>query len=241
MPGPLGELSPGAIELLGGTRCSRRFLSPDSERNALCFLDDARWRAPGRAVSLRRRTADDSRDSRGWSRHPHGNRRRLAPIRDADELHEPCAIGSLPEGPGFAASDGGHPVTLWLEQLEGGRRPPRVADGAGLAAWPLLKARTGASGYGTISVSPARETPLREGRPTLTSPGGEGTAKGSRRGSVLALVRGWVDSIGPFRSTRLAVTLPLPTDDVLYALAHLETEGVVLRGGYVREWSQRVL
>ena len=55
---------------------------------------------------------------------------------------------------------------------------------------------------------------------------------GSREDAILALVRGWVDSIGPFTPGELANALTLPEDDVLYALGQLENEGVVLRGSY---------
>ena len=56
--------------------------------------------------------------------------------------------------------------------------------------------------------------------------------EGSREDAILALVRGWVDCIGPFTVAELASTLVLPADDVLYALGQLENEGVVLRGSY---------
>ena len=56
--------------------------------------------------------------------------------------------------------------------------------------------------------------------------------EGSREDAILALVRGWVDSIGPFTAAELSATLDLPADDVVYALGQLENEGIVLRGSY---------
>ena len=42
---------------------------------------------------------------------------------------------------------------------------------------------------------------------------------------VLAILRGWADSIGPFTAAELAARLSLPLSDVEIALAQLEGEG----------------
>ena len=54
--------------------------------------------------------------------------------------------------------------------------------------------------------------------------------RGSQEDAILALARGWVDCIGPFTAGELAATLALPPEDVAYALAQLENEGVVPAG-----------
>ena len=56
--------------------------------------------------------------------------------------------------------------------------------------------------------------------------------QGSREDAILALVRGWIECIGPFTAAELSATLSLPADEVAYALGQLENEGVVLRGSY---------
>jgi ATP-dependent Lhr-like helicase len=56
-----------------------------------------------------------------------------------------------------------------------------------------------------------------------------------RRGSVddtLAIVRGWMDSIGPVTAGELAGRTALPVTDVNIALATLESEGQVFQGHY---------
>jgi len=51
-------------------------------------------------------------------------------------------------------------------------------------------------------------------------------------GDTLAILRGWVDSIGPFTAAALAARLSLPLSDVEIALAQLESEGLILRGNF---------
>ncbi len=238
----LADIESGAIEILGRDTVQPSVFSHQI-LNAMpyAFLDDAPLEERrARAVSLRRSLPDDNRDlarldpeairmesENAWPR-----------IRDADELHDALlTLGVLPEGPLGVSRPvmEGIPVTLWLEQLAEAGRAHRVADGAGLAAWVAAeRLELVRRAYGTISVSPApRELPSGRGRPHPNPPPeGEGTARGSREDAILALVRGWVDSIGPVSVEELATTLSLPYDDVQYALAQLENEGVVLRGSY---------
>jgi ATP-dependent Lhr-like helicase len=48
----------------------------------------------------------------------------------------------------------------------------------------------------------------------------------------LAIVRGWMESLGPITAGALSERLALPLEDVRIALAQLESEGLVLQGHY---------
>ena len=214
------------------------------------FLDDAPLEERrARAVPLRRALPEDSRDlarldseaiiresENAWPR-----------IRDADELHDALlTLGLLPEPflsphswgelkgklkEGARPVMEGLPVAPWLEQLAGAGRAHRVTIGpstssgrptvAWVAAERLDLARRA---YPDITASPQPMASL-----SLLA---NAQFAGSREDAILALVRGWVDCIGPFTVAELASTLALPADDVLYALGQLENEGVALRGSY---------
>jgi ATP-dependent Lhr-like helicase len=58
------------------------------------------------------------------------------------------------------------------------------------------------------------------------------TERLDRTDDVLAILRGWADSIGPFTAAGLAARLSLPESDVEIALAQLEAEGQILRGSF---------
>jgi ATP-dependent Lhr-like helicase len=49
---------------------------------------------------------------------------------------------------------------------------------------------------------------------------------------MVAILRGWADSIGPFTAAGLAERLSLPVSDVESSLAQIEAEGQVLRGNF---------
>ncbi len=195
------------------------------------FLDDAPLEERrARAVPLRRALPDDARDltqldpdaitresDNAWPR-----------IRDVDELHDALlTLGVLPTGPAGLSKPmmEAFPILSWLEQLAAAGRAHRVEAEGGLSAWTAAE-RLGLVrvAYGSVSVSPEPRNALshRSGEPNI----------GSREDAILSLVRGWVESIGPFTATELADILALPEGDVLYALGYLENEGVVLRGSY---------
>ena len=195
------------------------------------FLDDAPLEERrARSVPLRRALPEDSRDltrldpdairqesENAWPR-----------IRDVDELHDALlTLGVLPDGtPGtFGQEMAGITNSTWLEQLADAGRAYRVAADGGLSAWVAAeRLELVCRAYDGLSVNPEPRAslPMFAGRPF----------EGSREDAILALVRGWVDCIGPFTVAELASTLALAADDVLYALGQLENEGVVLRGSY---------
>ena len=195
------------------------------------FLDDAPLEERrARAVPLRRALPEDSRDltrldpdairqesENAWPR-----------IRDVDEMHDALlTLGVLPEGtPGtFWHKMARISVFSWLEQLAGAGRAYRVAADGGLSAWVAAeRLDLVRRAYDGLSARPKPRASL----PMFA----KRTFEGSREDAILALVRGWVDSIGPFTPAELASTLALPADDVLYALGCLENEGVVLRGSF---------
>ena len=78
---------------------------------------------------------------------------------------------------------------------------------------------------------------LREDRRVLivNRGGAEFWVAAERRDSVgdtLAIVRGWMECLGPVTASELAGKLALPTGDVQIALAALESEGQVFQGRY---------
>jgi len=58
------------------------------------------------------------------------------------------------------------------------------------------------------------------------------TERLERVGDVTAILRGWMDSIGPAKPAELAKRLGLPLSDVEIGLGQLESEGQILRGQF---------
>ena len=204
------------------------------------FLDDAPLEERrARAVSLRRALPEDSRDlasldpeairlesHNAWPR-----------IRDKDELHDALlTLGIFPEGPEGVGrpSMENLPVRSWLAELGSAGRVYRIRASSAEEPASMLDAWVAAerlelvrTAYDNISATPEPGSSL----PLFASGGFEG----SREEAILSLVRGWVDSIGPFTVAELSSTLALSANDVLYALGQLENEGIVLRGTYRRD------
>jgi ATP-dependent Lhr-like helicase len=68
------------------------------------------------------------------------------------------------------------------------------------------------------------------------------TEKRSAAGDALAVLRGWMECIGPSTTAFLAETLAFPVQDIEIAMAQLEAEGQVLRGKFTQaetEWCNR--
>ena len=228
----LSAIEAGSIEVYGRDTVQPSVFSHQI-LNAMpyAFLDDAPLEERrARAVPLRRALPEDSRDlgrldpeairvesESAWPR-----------VRDPDELHDALlTLVVLPDGPEGLSRPvmADLPLTAWLEQLASSGRVHRVTNGDGLSAWTAAeRLEVVRLAYAGLSVNPApRGDPL-----TFSN----GQNLGSREDAILALIRGWVECIGPFTSEELASTLCLPDDDVAYALGYLENEGVVLRGSY---------
>ena len=228
----LSGIETGDIEIFGRDTVQPSVFSHQI-LNAMpyAFLDDAPLEERrARAVSLRRALPDDARDlarldpeavrqesENAWPR-----------VRDIEELHDALlTLGVLPEGgdgvlrPVFA----GLPVRPWLDQLAAAGRVHRVAASTGLVAWAAAeRLEMVRVAYDGISITPAPRGDLKAAA--------NGHRVETREDAILALVRGWVDCIGPFTANGLASTLALPIGDVTFALGYLENEGTVLRGSY---------
>jgi ATP-dependent Lhr-like helicase len=80
--------------------------------------------------------------------------------------------------------------------------------------------------------TPWYEDLVRAGRARTIGPWWVATERVERANDVTAVLRGWMDSIGPATPSALAERLSLPLTDVEIALAQLESEGQVLRGQF---------
>ena len=244
----LARIESGEIEIYGRDTVQPSVFSHQI-LNAMpyAFLDDAPLEERrARAVPLRRALPDNGRDlarldpeairiesENAWPR-----------IRDADELHDALlTLGVLPLGPAGTGRPemAVLPLASWFEDLSNAGRVYRVAAGGSpgssrtLDAWVATE-RLGLvrKAYDNISASPEPRSSLSMFANGNHANGNSayGDYEGSREDAILALIRGWVDCIGPFTPEELSSTTSLPEDDVLYALARLENDGVVLRGSY---------
>ncbi|MEO5923604.1 MAG: DEAD/DEAH box helicase [Bryobacteraceae bacterium] len=106
-----------------------------------------------------------------------------------------------------------------------------------LVVLPVVEEWTGWFG---VLVRDGRACPLPDGRGSLR--GGVTWWVASERvdvaralpdeGAVLAVLRGWMDSIGPTTAAGLAERLGLPVEAIEIGLAQLENEGGILRGRF---------
>ena len=191
------------------------------------FLDDAPLEERrARAVSLRRALPDDARDLSALdSRAIKEESERAWPlVRDAAELHDALLIlGVLPEmdslWPEWSATL--EERERWFDALVGDGRAFRLRHGDGISAWVAAERVPLA-----LALYPGAElTP--EPPENISAP-----PEQLRDDAILSLLRGWVESCGPFTQNEMAGTLGLTESDMRIALAHLEAEGLVLRGSF---------
>ena len=229
----LGGINDGSIEIFGRDTVQPSAFSHQI-LNAMpyAFLDDAPLEERrARAVSLRRALPEDSRDLsalnpaaivqesiNAWPR-----------MQDADELHDALLIlGVLAESTALAsaAQDCMGDISLWFESLKAAGRVYRMQSD-GVYYW----------------VAAERLSLLRQLYPkasfSLVAPAhlieASGEIENSREDNIYWVMRGWVECSGPLTATELVLALGLPIDDVVYGLARLENEGVVLRGSFRTE------
>ncbi len=212
--------------------------------NPWAFLDDAPLEERrARAVTLRRTDPDLARGIGALDAAAIQEVRRQAwpDARDADEIHDVlCSLAVLP-------ADHSRNWEAGLRELERGGRAGRVYVGAGSAErcigwaaaeriellrplWPALRV----------------EPPL----PRIALPSRLLDADGGldEEGAALAVVRGWMDVVGPTTAQALATRLGLAGARVAAALARLESQGIVLQGTFTGtaaegevEWCERGL
>ena len=136
-------------------------------------------------------------------------------VRDADELHD--ALLTLV----WVPVEQGAAWTMWLPRLiEEGRAVEILVPDHGPAA--NEEARKEARGWVAKEQEVAVERLFRQGdEPVLD-----------------AVVRGWMESIGPTTVAQLAARLHLHPDDVTASMGRLEAQGQVLRGRFTTHVSR---
>ncbi|MEW6325809.1 MAG: helicase-related protein, partial [Nitrospirota bacterium] len=187
--------------------------------NPYAFLDDAPLEERrARAVATRRSlTVESLRDLGALDPAAIDQVRAEAwpVVRDADELHDALlGLGLLPAGEGAA-------WTPWLAELIRAGRAGLARDPGGAACWfateqwPLARSAR-------PDLAPDRE-PAVPGGVRLDWPPEEARA---------ALVRGWLDVLGPVAAEQLALRLGLRANHVEATLIALEAQGMALRGTF---------
>ena len=140
-------------------------------------------------------------------------------VRDADELHEALlTMGALPESGEWGS---------FFAELESGRRAVRIAVGDNrlwIAAERLGLARA-------VWPEAGIPAPFLGESPAIPD---DGPAPDTRAAAVASLLRGVLDCSGPETASTLAARLALPEANIASALALLEAEGLILRGGFRR-------
>ena len=136
-------------------------------------------------------------------------------VRDADELHDALLTsGFLTEIEGLSGREGQSWTGFWRELLEAGR-VDRVELGQGHAIWVAAERLPEVSG--------------------TAGQRGSGAGQVNREDAIRELLRGRLGITGPTTAAQLAATLNVAESDAVIALAALEAEGVVLRGGFTPE------
>ena len=263
-----GAIRTLAVETAAPSPMSHEILNA----NPYAFLDDAPLEERrARAVSLRRTDPDLAAGIGALDPEAIAEVRRQAwpDARDADEVHDALlTLGILPESETGAWQ-------AWLDELVASGRAarartgplpnpppsPEMATGEGTKSGPpgsgplprehfceRGRVRVGAF-VATERVQLVRLTlpdanidpPLL---PLALSPR---DSFDDARAAILAIVRGWMDSIGPTTAPALADRLGLAESSVEGALLQLEADGCVLRGrftagaGEAVEWCERGL
>ena len=227
----LGGIGDGSIEIFGRDTVQPSAFSHQI-LNAMpyAFLDDAPLEERrARAVSLRRALPDDSRDlsalnptaiesesANAWPR-----------MQNADELHDALLVlGVLPKSTTLASAsdDGMGAIEQWFESLMIENRVYRMESDAvtyWVAAERLVLLN---SVYSDAIFTPTPPAHL------LEAPADQ--EENARENNICRVMRGWVECSGPLTATELVRWLGIARDDIVYGLACLENEGVVLRGSF---------
>jgi ATP-dependent Lhr-like helicase len=178
------------------------------------FLDDAPLEERRtRALSLRRTLPEHQRELGALD--TEAIERAIAEARpeprDADELHDALL--------GLVATPIDALWRAWLDDLVCSGRAAVVATRAGQLAFATQSVRDIEALYPGADIVPKVVLPAHLDTPPA-----------SRDRALIALVRGHAEIIGPFTPMWLAATLGVHPSEVASAAAHLESEGVLLRG-----------
>ena len=220
-----GEIRAVAAETAAPSPMSHEILNA----NPYAFLDDAPLEERrARAVSLRRTDPDLAAGIGALDAEAIAEVRRQAwpDARDADEVHDALlTLGLLPE------EDAGE----WRPHLDA-----LIADRRAVVAEYRCEDGSAAERRGLVAAE--RVDLLRavfpEARfspepPVLTKPAGAEAVDAEE--AAVAVVRGWMDSIGPATARSLAQRLGLAVARVEAALGRLEADGSVLRGRFTSD------
>ena len=190
------------------------------------FLDDEGEIAErrSRAVALRRALPEDTRDLAALDESAIAQAARDAwpLVRDADELHDALlSLGMMPEADLERGQGDPAGVHAWLAELTAAGRAVRAVYGGGRAAWVAAECAD--------MVRAAFPDVVFEPQPRAVRGAGEPPTSDE---AELVLVRGRVESIGPFTPAALADALGMSRSAVDIALASLEGTGNILRGRF---------
>ena len=131
-------------------------------------------------------------------------------VRDAEELHD--ALLTLGAVPPIEA------CVPWLSDLATARRATTLTVDGLRSLWvPAERLAIALRLYESADL-----------QPEIAPVGSEAPA--SAEEAITAILRGWLESIGPTTAEHLATRLHLPVDLIDAGLARLEAEGLVLRG-----------
>jgi ATP-dependent Lhr-like helicase len=149
-------------------------------------------------------------------------------VRDADELHD--VLLSLIALPDDAVGD----WRAWAEEL-------RAHGRATVAAWSGQHAWVAAERIALVRALASSAT----FDPPLVPPSGA-PQESDEESAAVAILRGWMECLGPATAAALAGRLGLAAPTVTAALARLESEGIVLQGRFTpgsseTEWCERRL
>ena len=191
------------------------------------FLDEAPLEERrSRAVALRRALPDDAGDLGALDATAVDQAARDAwpLVRDADELHDALlTLGMLPErdiGRGASPLEAEKWPT-WFQTLVKDGRAARAHYGDERVAWVATECVSMvSSAFPNVRFDP------------VPPPSSQQASQPSEEEAEMALVRGRVESMGPFTPTGLAQALGLRSRAVDTALAYLEATGGVLRGRF---------
>jgi ATP-dependent Lhr-like helicase len=219
------DLESGAVRAVAAETAAPSPMSHEIlNANPYAFLDDAPLEERrARAVSLRRTDPDLAAGIGALDAEAVAEVRRQAwpDVRDADEVHDALlTLGLLPEedAPEWRShlealiADRRAVVAEYEDGSGGERRAVVAAERADLVRAVFPQAR--------FSPEP----------PVLAGPVGAEPTDAEE--AAVALVRGWLDSIGPATARSLAERLGLSVLRVEAALGRLEADGSVLRGRF---------
>ena len=212
------------------------------------FLDDAPLEERrARAVALRRALPENAQDLGSLDPNAIAQEQENAwpPVRDVDETHDALlSLGVLCEADIAEHADDPAQWRMWLDDLAADGRVQTLEAG-GRTFWLATERAEGVrAAYGGVSIDlRSRHSEEPDGRREIShealareiprsarndsAPGAEGHQE-----AIVELVRGRVESTGPFTVDELAERLALDVGAVRQAAAQLEAEGVVLRGAF---------